>query len=725
MIPEAPFKARIKQALLNPSLRGALERFAEAYILAREQVFAGRDFEGLRTKIASIKSTAALNLKELGEEFARKVTSRGGKVFFAKDAASAREYILKVAKEHGITQVVKSKSFATEEIQLNEYLARHGIVCYETDLAEWILQLMPGERPSHMVMPAIHLPKEEIARVFSRNLQRSVEPDIKTMVRIAREELRNKFLTAGLGITGANIAVAETGTLILLTNEGNARLATTLPPVHIAVIGYEKLVPRMKDVIPILEALPRSGTAQPITSYITMITGPVPIEGAEDKALKELHVVLLDNGRLKMARDPVFREALQCIRCAACTNVCPVFQLVSGQVYGFVYSGGIGSILTAFFHSLAQAADPQSLCIGCRRCTEVCPAKINIPDLVLELRKRIVEEQGLPFSYRLALRGVVGRPKLMRSLLTLGKGLQSPVTRGQPYIKNLPGPFRVWTEGRSLPALNLRPLRDRIRDLEQPPVHPRLKAAFYAGCVIDFIYPDIGEAIFKVLQGAGVEVKFPANQACCGIPAIYAGDVETALKLARWNIVTLEEVSVDIVVTACPTCAVALKYKFPYLLSAEPGWHERALALAVKVRDFNEVVQELDIAFPLPSQVEKIKVTYHDSCHYKRHLGLAQVARGVLRRHQGLELVEMEESDRCCGLGGSYTLKYPEISYALLERKLRRILDSEATIVVTDCPGCLIQLRGGLDKVSRPIQAKHTAEILVAGQDLWRKSTNT
>ncbi|SMB90187.1 iron-sulfur cluster-binding protein [Thermanaeromonas toyohensis ToBE] len=718
-MPEAPFKVRVKQALLNPSLRGALERFAEAYVLAREQVFAGRDFEGLRSKIATLKSTAALHLEELGEEFARQVTSRGGKVFFAKDAASAREYILKVVKEHGITQVVKSKSFATEEIQLNEYLARHGIVCYETDLAEWILQLMPGERPSHMVMPAIHLPKEEVARVFSRHLGRPVEPDIKTMVRIAREELRDKFLTAGLGISGANIAVAETGTLILLTNEGNARLATTLPPVHIAVVGYEKLVPRMKDVIPILEALPRSGTAQPITSYVTMITGPVPVEGSGEGALKELHVVLLDNGRLKMARDPVFREALQCIRCAACTNVCPVFQLVSGQVYGFVYSGGIGSILTAFFHSLAQAAEPQSLCIGCRRCTEVCPAKINIPDLVLELRKRIAREQGLPFSYRLALRGVVARPKLMRGFLTLGKELQRPITGGHPYIRNLPRPFKVWTEGRSLPALNLRPLRERIKDLEQPPIHPHFRAAFYAGCVIDFIYPEIGEAVFKVLQGAGVEVSFPVDQACCGIPAIYAGDVETALRLARWNIAALEEASADVVITACPTCAVALKYKFPHLLSADPGWYERALALAARVKDFNEVVQEMEIAFPLSSQGKKVKVTYHDSCHYKRHLGLAQVAREVLRRHQGLELVEMEESDRCCGFGGSYTLKYPEISHALLERKLQRILESGASIVVADCPGCLVQLRGGLDKASRPIQAKHTAEILVAGQDLW------
>jgi Fe-S oxidoreductase len=261
-------------------------------------------------------------------------------------------------------------------------------------------------------------------------------------------------------------------------------------------------------------------------------------------------------------------------------------------------------------------------------------------------------------------------------------------------------------------------LREKIRDLEKSPVRPRLTAAFYAGCVIDFIYPEIGEAIFKVMQGAGVQVSFPLDQACCGAPALYAGDIETALKLARRNIAALEEAFTDVIITACPTCAVALKHKLPSLLSCEPGWYERALGIAAKVKDFNELVQEMEVSFPGFSTGERIKITYHDSCHYKRHLGLAQVAREVLRRYQGVELVEMQESDRCCGFGGSYTLKYPEISRALLERKLHHILESGASIVVTDCPGCLVQLRGGLDKVSSPVLAKHTAEILATEQDL-------
>ncbi|GFN21862.1 L-lactate dehydrogenase (quinone) large subunit LdhH [Thermanaeromonas sp. C210] len=706
------FQQRLQKALQNPSLRGALERFADSYVVSREQVFAGRDFQALRERIAAIKADAAGRYEELAREFARQVTERGGKVFFASSAAAARDYILKVAQEHRVTEIVKSKSFATEEIHLNEHLEGHGIRCFETDLAEWILQLMPGERPSHMVMPAIHLPKEEVARVFSNYLGEPVEPDIKNMVRIARRELRERFLRAGLGISGANIAVAETGTVIICTNEGNGRLATTVPPVHIAVFGYEKLVPRMMDVVPILEALPRSGTAQPITSYVTMITGPVPVERDGREGPKEFHVVLLDNGRLKMAADPVFKEALQCIRCAACTNVCPVFQLVSGQVYGFIYSGGIGSILTAFFNSLADAADPQSLCIGCRRCAEVCPAHVNIPDLVLRLRERVVKEQGLPLSYRAALRGVVAHPGRMYTLVKAASRLQGPLSRGQPFIRRLPF-FDNFTRGRSLPALAREPLRDRARRLAPPPERPRLRAAFYSGCVIDFMYPEIGEAIFALLREAGAEIVFPAGQGCCGAPASYAGDPDTTLHLARLNIASLEGAGADVVVTACPTCAVALKYDYPRLLGRDEVWSRRAQSLAAKVKDFTELVGELGPLPRLQGEAEAaVKVTYHDSCHYKRHLHLDQVAREVLREQAGVELVEMAESERCCGFGGSYTLKYPEISRALLERKLRRIQETGAKVVATDCPGCLIQLRGGLDQKGSPIRVMHTAEVL-------------
>jgi len=717
------FKQRIHRSLNNSSLRKALGSFGDAYVLSWEAVYAGRDFEALRQKIAAVKADAAGRYEELAEQFARAVEACGGKVFRAKDAAAAREYIFQVAREHGVTDLVKSKSFASEEIHLNEYLQERGINPHETDLAEWILQLMPGERPSHMVMPAIHLLKEEVARVFSRHLGQPVEPDIKKLVRIARRELRKKFLTAGMGISGANIGVAETGTIVICTNEGNARLTTTVPPVHVAIVGLEKLVPRIKDIVPILEALPRSGTAQQITSYVTMITGPVPAWRDNAEGIKELHVVLLDNGRTRMAADPVFKEALQCIRCASCTNVCPVFQLVSGQVYGDVYSGGIGCILTAFFSSLKDAADIQSLCISCRRCAEVCPGNINIPELVLKLRDRVIEEQGLSSGYRFALRGVVAKPKLMHSLLRAASLLQAPVTRGQPVIRHLPLFLSPLTEGRSLPAIAREPLRDRVKRLERPVSQPRLRAAFYSGCVIDFAYPEIGEAVYQVLGREGVQVVFPQGQACCGAPATYAGDRQTATRLAKENIAALEGARADVVVTACPTCAVAIKKDFVELLADDAAWSKRAQALAEKVKDFTELVNELTGGKerqPRKAGGPAVKVTYHDSCHFKRHMGLDQVARQVLKRQPGVELVEMKDCDRCCGFGGSYSVKYPEISAPILERKLKNISESGAQVVAMDCPGCVLQIRGGLDQLKSSIQVKHTAEILAASEDLKR-----
>ncbi|NLW07157.1 MAG: LUD domain-containing protein [Clostridia bacterium] len=713
------FKQRLHRALNNSSLRKALESFGDAYVISREAVYSGRDFEALRQKIAAIKSEAAGRYEELADQFSRAVEARGGRVFRASDAAAAREYILKVAQEHGVTDLVKSKSFASEEIHLNEYLQEHGVNPHETDLAEWILQLMPGERPSHMVMPAIHLLKEEVAEVFSRYLGQPVEADISKLVRIARRELRKKFLTAGMGISGANIAVAETCTIVICTNEGNARLTTTVPSVHLAIVGLEKLVPRLKDIVPILEALPRSGTGQHITSYVTLISGPVPAWRGEGESLKELHVVLLDNGRSRMAADPVFKEALQCIRCASCTNVCPVFQLVSGQAYGEVYSGGIGCILTAFFSSLEEAADIQSLCLSCRRCAEVCPGNINIPELVLKLRHRVVDKKGLSPGYRIALHGVVSKPKLMHSMLRAAARLQRPVTGGTSFIRHLPLFFSPLTKGRSLPAIASVPFRNLSQRLEQEykVAKPHLKAALYAGCVIDFVYPQIGEAIYKVLGRYGVQVTFPQGQACCGAPASYAGDDETAVKLAKINIAALEEANADVIVTACPTCAVALKNDFVELLSEEPEWSERARALAKRVKDFTELVNELtsgEDRGEYKGKEQTVKVTYHDSCHFKRSMGLDQVARKLLRSQPGVELVEMKDCDRCCGFAGSYNVKYPQISAPILKRKLNSIIESGAQVVSMDCPGCIVQIRGGLDQLNSPIKVKHTAEILAA-----------
>ena len=409
---EQEFKHSIDQALHNANLTGALGKFSEAWRANRAKIYEGIDFEELRGRIAERKAYAVDHLKELCDLFQKNAEAKGAKVFRSNDPAKVREYILQVARDNNVRTVVKSKSMASEEIHLNSYLEKAGLQVKETDLGEWIIQLA-GQTPSHMVMPAIHMTKEEVSDLFSKEVDERLSTDIPRLVKVARDELRGKFLEADMGISGANIAVAETGSILTVTNEGNARLVTTLPKVHVAIIGIEKIVATFADIAPILKALPRSATAQMLTSYVTIITGQTP---NTDGSRKELHIVLMDNKRSEMAADPMFKEALQCIRCASCLNICPIFRLVGGHVFGKVYTGGIGTILTAWHDNLKSSEDIQGLCIQCGACKDVCPSKIDIPGLILEIRRRLVKDQGLPMLHK-SIYAVVNNRRLFHTML--------------------------------------------------------------------------------------------------------------------------------------------------------------------------------------------------------------------------------------------------------------------------------------------------------------------
>ncbi|MBI4890114.1 MAG: LUD domain-containing protein [Acidobacteria bacterium] len=680
------FRQSIEDAISNANLTGALARFSEAYRVSRARAYEGIDFEALRAKIADRKGAAAGHLNELAEEFQRNAEALGAKVFRTSDPAAVRDYILNVAREQGARCIVKSKSMASEEIHLNAHLQAGGMEVFETDLGEWIIQLA-GQRPSHMVMPAIHMTKEQVAELFSKEVEERLAADIPRLVKVAREELREKFLRADIGISGANIAVAETGSLVLCTNEGNARLVTTLPKTHIAVVGIEKLVEKFDDMLPILQALPRSATAQLLTSYVSIITGPVEnLDGSE----KELHIILMDNRRTEMAADPVFKEALQCIRCASCLNVCPVYRLVGGHVFGKVYTGGIGTILTAWFDHLKQSEEIQSLCIQCGACRDYCPGQIDIPELILELRNRIKNEEGLKPAEK-AIFAIVNHRKVFHGLLRAASIAQKPFA-DDGMIRHLPLFLSGMTETKALPAIAAEPFRDRFAKIQQPKCVE--KAAIYAGCLIDFAYPEIGEAMVKVLNAAGIEAVFPEEQSCCGAPAKYSGAVEAAKAGAEANRRAFAHADVKWIVSACPTCTVSLQQELPR-----------------QTVDFSVLARELFEAGRLKLKAAPGTVTYHDSCHQKRALHATEPPREMLRE-AGYEIVEMFESDVCCGMGGSYSVKMPEVSAQMLERKLTHIRATGAPDVAMDCPGCLLQIRGGLETEGAAPRVKHTAERL-------------
>jgi len=704
---KSTFRESVNAALNNANLTGALGKFSEAYRVGRAKAYEGIDFEAVRERIKAAKSSAASQLDTLAERFKQQAEARGAKVFRASDPAQVKDYILALAKANKVTRVVKSKSMASEEIHLNAHLEAAGIQVKETDLGEWIIQLA-GQTPSHMVMPAIHMTKEEVADVFSNEVESGQTPDIPRLVRFARGKLRTEFLQADMGITGANIAVAETGSLVIITNEGNARLVTTLPRIHVAIVGVEKLVEHLADINPILTALPRSATGQLLTSYVSILTGQVP---NTDGSPKELHIILMDNQRTAMAKDPKFKQALQCIRCGSCLNVCPVFRLVGGHVFGKTYTGGIGTILTAWFDELKKSEDIQSLCIQCGNCKVVCPGMIDIPELILELRRRLAVEQGQSVAQK-AIFAVVNNRRIFHAMLRAASVTQKPFAKGG-FIRHLPLFLSDLTEFRSLPAIAAQPFRDRFKQIRQPEC--REKAAFYSGCLIDFSYPEMGEAVIKVLNKAGIEVVYPDRQTCCGAPARYSGAYEVAAQNAQDNIEALLEQDVKYVVSACPTCTVALKQDFIATFESLglTGRLGDARKLAAKAMDFSTLVKQLVDQGRLSFKEGKDlgRFTYHDSCHLKRTLNASEAPRELLRQ-AGYELTEMTECDMCCGMGGSYSLKLSEISAPILERKLGNIKATKAPLAVMDCPGCVMQIRGGFDKDGAQVKVEHTAQRL-------------
>jgi L-lactate dehydrogenase complex protein LldF len=451
--PEGRFREVARDALANAHLQSALD--AATARLYANRVEAWSELENVdaqRDRAHEIRMRTIADLDGYVAQFTEAVEASGGRVRFCATAEEARAYVVDICRAAGAKVAAKSKSMATEEIRLNEALEAAGVRPVETDLGEYILQLA-DEHPAHIVAPAIEKTKEDVAVLLSRVEGAAIEPALEPLAQAARRQLREVFRTAEVGITGANFGVCETGTVCLVTNEGNGRLVSSLPRVHVAIVGMERLVPTLDELAVLLKLLARSGTGQRLTTYTTLITGPR--RPGEQDGPEELHVVVLDNGRSNLRRGR-YAEMLACIRCGACLNVCPVYRKSGGGAYGPVYSGPMGAVLAPLLVGLEQAPALPHASSLCGACTAACPVKIPLHELLLDLRRDLVADGVAPRSERLAFAlwsFAWSRPWAYAFSGRLARLVQR--------LGGLAGPGRAWSQGRSRPHLAQMSFRDR------------------------------------------------------------------------------------------------------------------------------------------------------------------------------------------------------------------------------------------------------------------------
>jgi L-lactate dehydrogenase complex protein LldF len=446
------FRERAHEKLNDAQLQSNLQKFKGRFVAARRAAIVELDdFEGTREAARVIRQRGLDNLDTYLALFEENATARGATVLYARTPQEVNALVLEIARRHGVRKIIKSKSMVSEESALDHAIEAAGMQVVETDLGEYILQINDYEPPSHIIGPALHKSKEEVSTLFERTHGTPRKEGIEDLCLEARHVLREHYLTADMGISGGNFFVAETGSVVLVTNEGNATLTTTLPRVHVAISGIEKVVPTLEDVATLMRLLPRSATGQSISNYVDVLTG---VKGPGDHhGAEHMYFIVVDSGRAAVLASDV-REALRCIRCGACMNHCPVYQNIGGHSYGWVYPGPIGSVLTPMYVGLENAVDLPQASTLCNQCGVVCPVKIPLPDLLRKLREKEFERGMRSWSERVGLRlwtWMARRPRLFAFASRLGVRMLRGLADRNRMIRRLPL-AGGWTDGRDMPA---------------------------------------------------------------------------------------------------------------------------------------------------------------------------------------------------------------------------------------------------------------------------------
>ena len=701
--------AEIKVAVGDQNLKSALFHAVSSVNKKRRDVIARfPGYEQARQAARRIKEEAIADLPAIIERFTESVHRQGGHLHSAEDGKEACHIINAIAKHSGARRITKSKSMTSEEIHLNGALEAAGLHVRETDLGEYIVQLA-NDRPSHMVAPIIHMSVDDVRRVFREKLGVEDVPEKPAeLTQLARQKLRADFLSADLGITGANFLLADTGTVVIVENEGNVRMTTQVPPVHVVIAGIEKLLPRAADLLPFLQLLPRTGTGQLLTSYLSFISGPGwGASPMTDGVARSFHVVLLDNGRMAMRNDELLSEALYCIRCGGCMTVCPPYQVVGGHVYGGpTYHSGIGNAWEAGVRGLDTAAGFNDLCTTCSRCQDVCPVHIDIPWINTVIRERIAQQRRHPRGLieRLVYDRVLpvqeeGSVSLSRRLFSDPSRVYGLSRRGFWSSLIRFGPFRAvlsrlagLSPARPLPLPNSETLANwhsrrggRVvttrYEVERISNDRRGSTVFlFADCHTEHVDTDVGKAAISCLEKCGMGVVLVAGQ-CCGRGALSQGLLETARRQAKdlQGMLAPAVKTGHAVVGIEPSCLSAVVDDHAKLLpgteAAEvaAGTEEILEFLLAQLGGEGSVTNEsMTPAWTPAADGLTTPVVLHGHCQQKT-LGWLPAAVKLLGSIPGVEV--QLTSTECCGMAGSFGYKdeYYPISAELGQRLVAEI----------------------------------------------------
>jgi len=682
-------KRKVREALSNSTQRNVL---ANATDHIRQKIVEGyaeaSDSKSLLSTVRQIKRRSTARLSELVSQFTENAKRNGVHVYYAGTKSEAVSYVTQVLSQAKANLVVKSKSMVCEELSLNEHLSAAGFEVVETDLGERIVQLA-GERPSHIVAPAIHLTVGQIAQVFSRSLKVGVAEAADEIARVARRSLREKFLKADAGITGANFLVAEDASIELVTNEGNGRLVTSLPRIHIVVTAIDKIVPTFKDALNLTQALCLSAIGHRLTSYVTIFRAPGTSAKGETR---EMHVVLLDNNRSRAAQDSVFKQALYCLKCASCLDVCPTYRQVGGHVFGSTYTGPIGIPWTAMTEGNEVAAGFAPLCFSCGLCRLVCPTDINIPLLIAQVKAKDVKRNGqLPVNW------VLARYESFVKVLSATAPLSNALMANSGFRWLLEQTVGI-DRRRRFPRFTRRSFRKRFHEMPSGK-----EVVYFADTYANYNRPELGAAAVRVLTNMGYRVLFPPQKGS-GMPAFLYGELEVMRKIAEFNVKSVLPYARRGIPTVAtePTAAFCLKELYPEILRTAD-----ARVVAENSFEILGFIQSKGIVLNA-AQSRNGTVVYHTPCHTRSLY--AEAPGPQLLRQAGLD-VQIVDHYGCCGIAGTYGFKKGvegfELSMAVGEELFRKISDLKSDYVCTESSVCRMQIEQAMG-----LDVKHPLEIL-------------